>query len=147
MELHSLRGANISNNRVKDMSGPGIVLLGSPWGNENIKISRNIIIDSGSADQNKINKTSIVFDLSGYADRPVLPYYANNIIIDDNKLGSTKGLFPQYSGITLLNLPTTNIKKLYIEKNIFLNITYRLYDGKNEIEDLTKLNSEAHYSY
>ena len=147
MELHSLHGANISNNSVKNMSGPGIILLGSPWGNENIKISKNIIMNSGGTDNNKINKTSIMLNMSGYADRPALPFYANNIIISENELGSAKDLAPQYSGITLLNLSTTNVKKLYIEKNIFLNVTRRLYDGNNDIENLSKLNPEVHYSF
>jgi len=129
------------------MSGPGIILLGSPWGNENIKISKNIIMNSGGTDNNKINKTSIMLNMSGYADRPALPFYANNIIISENELGSAKDLAPQYSGITLLNLSTTNVKKLYIEKNIFLNVTRRLYDGNNDIENLSKLNPEVHYSF
>lgn len=88
MELTSMHNSMIENNRIENMTGAGIYLFGSPWGNVKVDIISNQIIDCGISAT--ANKSGICFYFgadgsNGMSRSPKLPKFWDDIYIGKNK--------------------------------------------------------------
>jgi hypothetical protein len=143
MVLHSLHGAKISHNDISGMTGTGILLLGSPWGNQDLEISNNRIMDCGRAKTGAL-RAGIYFNQSGYSKTPPSQFHAENVTINGNILGNTDSRAYMTSGITFEGLGASKLKGLNVSSNTFSGVAMKLSDGRNEINTLETLNPEAH---
>jgi hypothetical protein len=143
MYLHSLHDATIRHNKMDGLTGTGIVFVGSPWGNRDVEMASNTIVNCGRAKPDAF-KTSIFVDLSGSATIPPLPFHAENIKIISNALGNTESSAYESSGMTLAALAPSKLKGFYVKDNTFLGVRVKLSDGHKEIGKLETLNPEAH---
>jgi hypothetical protein len=143
MVLHSLHGTKIRHNHINGLTGTGVMLMGSPWGSQDVEISLNTVVNCGRAKPDAL-KAGIYLDQSGSAKAPALPFHAENIKIASNTVGNTEGKTYQASGITFAGLEGWKLKGLHIAGNTFVGVRIKLSDGRSEIRKLEALNPEAH---
>lgn len=142
--LHSLHRSEIADNTIVGMTGPGIILLGSPWGTNNVKIFGNKILDCGRMAKLAF-KTSIFFNQSGASKVPPAPFHSEDVSIVNNTLGNSDSTKVENSGITLAGLRGSQLHNISIASNTFVNVPTKLSDGHVPLLKTEDLHPEVHY--
>ncbi len=131
MSLHSLHDAVMTTNTITGMTGPGIVLTGSPWGNERIEISHNKVVDCGRLGPVD-RRAGIVLAQNGSSAMPAKRFYADSISIANNILGNSGSGNVEQSGISVLNAGQSDLTNVVLAGNTFQNVRMKVSDGTTE---------------
>jgi hypothetical protein len=118
--IQGVQSALIADNTIRNMGSSGIVVYGSPWGENNVIIDRNTLSNIG------LNKTSrghegILVNTAGSSTTPSMNAFdAGNIIIFGNNMTQTVAGTPTMG--CSFGWPTGHMRNLVVGYNQMFNV-------------------------